>query len=53
MRTSRAAVNRVLDENDDTALTLDTLSRAAVTVGRTLQLELVTDNSTSHTLPYA
>ncbi len=52
MRTSRAAVNRVLDENDDTALTLDTLSRAAA-VGRTLRLELVTDNSTSHTLPYA
>jgi len=39
MRTSRAAVNRVLDEND-TALTLDTLSRAAAAVGCTLRFEL-------------
>jgi len=41
MRTSRAAVNRVLDEND-TALTLDTLSRAAAAVGCTLRFELTT-----------
>ena len=40
MRTSRAAVNRVLDAND-TALTLDTLSKAAVAVGYTLRFELV------------
>ncbi len=53
MRTSRAAVNRVLDENDDTALTLDTLSRVAAAVGCTLRFELVADNNTSHTRPYA
>ena len=40
MRTSRAAVNRVLDAND-TALTLDTLSKAAAAVGCTLRFELV------------
>lgn len=40
MHTSRAAVNRVLDEND-TALTLDTLSKAAAAVGCRLRFELV------------
>lgn len=40
MRTSRAALNRVLDEND-TALTLDTLSRAAAALGCKLRFELV------------
>ncbi len=41
MRTSRAAVNRVLDASD-TGLTLDTLSRAAAALGRKLKFELVT-----------
>ena len=40
MHTSRAAVNRVLDEND-TALTLDTLSKAAAALGFRLRFELV------------
>ena len=40
MHTSRAAVNRVLDEND-TALTLDTLSKAAAALGCRLRFELV------------
>ena len=40
MRTSRAAVNRVLDEND-TALTLDTLSKAAAALGCTFRFELL------------
>ena len=40
MHTSRAAVNRVLDEND-TALTLDTLSKAAAALGCKLRFELV------------
>ncbi|MBZ0087534.1 MAG: helix-turn-helix domain-containing protein [Thermomonas sp.] len=40
MHTSRAAVNRVLDAND-TALTLDTLSKAAAALGCRLRFELV------------
>lgn len=40
MHTSRAAVNRVLDEND-TGLTLDTLSKAAAALGCRLRFELV------------
>lgn len=40
MRTSRAAVNRVLDESD-TSMTLDTLSKAAAAVGCMLRFELV------------
>lgn len=42
MHTSRAAVNRVLDAND-TALTLDTLSKAAAALGRRIRFELVTE----------
>lgn len=40
MHTNRAAVNRVLDAND-TALTLDTLSKAAAALGCRLRFELV------------
>ena len=40
MHTSRAALNRVLDEND-TGLTLDTLSKAAAALGRRVKVELV------------
>ena len=40
MRTSRMVVNRLLDEND-TALTLDTLSKAAAALGCTLRFKLV------------
>ena len=40
MHTSRAALNRVLDEND-TGLTLDTLSKAAAALGRKVKVELV------------
>ena len=40
MRTSRAALNRVLDETD-TGLTLDTLSRAAAALGRRVRFDLV------------
>lgn len=39
MRTSRAALNRLLDE-DDTSLTLTTLASAAVALGKTIKLEL-------------
>ena len=39
MNTSRSQLDRMLDEND-TALTLDTLSRAAAAVGCTLRFEL-------------
>ncbi len=39
MRTSRAAVNRLLDE-DDTSITLATLSRASLAVGIPLKIEL-------------
>ncbi len=40
MRTSRAALNRLLDPNND-AVTLQTLSRAAHAIGRELRIELV------------
>jgi antitoxin HicB len=39
MRTSRAALNRLLDEND-TSLTLTTLSRAATVLGKKFRIEL-------------
>ncbi|MES2073924.1 MAG: XRE family transcriptional regulator [Pseudomonadota bacterium] len=40
MHTSRAALNRLLDE-EDTSLTLTTLSSAAAALGKKLKLELV------------
>lgn len=40
MRTSRAALNRLLDE-EDTSLTLTTLSSAVTALGKKLKLELV------------
>ena len=39
MHTSRAALNRLLDETD-TSLTLTTLASAASVLGRTLKIEL-------------
>lgn len=39
MRTSRAALNRLLDEND-TSLTLTTLASAASVLGKKLKIEL-------------
>ena len=39
MHTSRAALNRLLDEND-TSLTLTTLDSAAAVLGKTLKVEL-------------
>lgn len=39
MRTSRSALDRLLDEND-TGLTIDTLSRAAQALGYRVKLEL-------------
>ena len=39
MRTSRASLNRLLDEND-TSLTLTTLAAAAAALGRRIKLEL-------------
>ncbi|MCX8520110.1 MAG: Fis family transcriptional regulator [Rhodoferax sp.] len=39
MRTSRASLNRLLDEND-TSLTLTTLVGAAAALGRSIKLEL-------------
>ena len=39
MRTSRASLNRLLDEND-TSLTLTTLVGAAAALGRRIKLEL-------------
>ena len=39
MRTSRASLNRLLDEND-TSLTLTTLVSAAAALGRRIKLEL-------------
>ena len=39
MRTSRAVVNRLLDEND-TSVTLATLARASLAVGIPLKIEL-------------
>ncbi|MBV9037492.1 MAG: XRE family transcriptional regulator [Acidobacteriaceae bacterium] len=40
MRTSRAALNRLLDPEND-AITLNTLFKAASAVGRQIRLELV------------
>jgi len=40
MHTSRAALNRLLDE-EDTSLTLTTLSSAAAALGKKLKVELV------------
>jgi DNA-binding Xre family transcriptional regulator len=40
MHTSRAQLNRVLDEND-TGLTLDTLSRAATALGYRVKFDLI------------
>jgi DNA-binding Xre family transcriptional regulator len=40
MRTSRASLQRLLDEND-TGLTLDTLSRGAQALGYRVKVELV------------
>ncbi len=40
MNTSRAALNRLLDETD-TSLTLTTLASAAAALGKRIQLELV------------
>jgi len=40
MQTSRASLDRLLDPEND-AVTLNTLHKAAVAVGRKLQLELV------------
>ncbi|MBN1663744.1 MAG: XRE family transcriptional regulator [Deltaproteobacteria bacterium] len=42
MRTSRAVINRLLDE-DDTSVTLATLTRASVAVGIPLKIELLPD----------
>ena len=42
MRTSRASLNRLLDEND-TSLTLTTLAGAAAALGRRINLELAPD----------
>ena len=39
LRTSRASLNRLLDEND-TSLTLTTLAGAAAALGRRIKLEL-------------
>ncbi|MCD8516431.1 MAG: helix-turn-helix domain-containing protein [Burkholderiaceae bacterium] len=39
MHTSRAALNRLLDE-EDTSLTLTTLASAAAALGKTIKLEL-------------
>jgi DNA-binding Xre family transcriptional regulator len=40
MRTSRAALNRLLDPEND-AVTLSTLQKAAIVVGREIRLELI------------
>jgi antitoxin HicB len=40
MHTSRAALNRLLDEND-TSLTLTTLAGAAAALGKKIKIELV------------
>jgi antitoxin HicB len=46
MRTSRAVVNRLLDE-DDTSVTLATLSRASIAVGAPLKIDFVTNEAVS------
>jgi len=45
MRTSRAVINRLLDE-DDTSVTLATLARASVAVGLPLKIELLSNSNT-------
>jgi antitoxin HicB len=40
MHTSRAALNRLLDE-EDTSLTLTTLANAAAVLGKTVRIELM------------
>lgn len=40
MHTSRAALNRLLDEKTDTSLTLTTLTSAANALGKSLRIEL-------------
>jgi hypothetical protein len=40
MRTSRASLNRLLDEND-ASLTLTTLTSAAAALGKKIKIELV------------
>ena len=40
MHTSRASLNRLLDE-EDTSLTLTTLASAAAALGKTIRVELV------------
>ena len=42
MHTSRAVINRLLDE-DDTSVTLATLARASVAVGIPLKIELLSN----------
>jgi antitoxin HicB len=42
MRTSRAVVNRLLDE-DDTSVTLATLARASLAIGAPLKIEFATN----------
>lgn len=42
MHTSRAALNRLLDE-EDTSLTLTTLASAAAALGKTINLRLATE----------
>ena len=42
MRTSRAVINRLLDE-DDTSVTLATLARASIAVGIPLKIELLSN----------
>jgi len=42
MHTSRAALNRLLDETD-TSLTLTTLASAAAALGKKVRLELTAD----------
>lgn len=44
MHTSRAALNRLLDEND-TSLTLTTLTGVATALGKRLRVELVDDRA--------
>ena len=44
MHTSRASLNRLLDE-EDTSLTLTTLASAAAALGKTIRVELVSSSS--------
>ncbi|MBI5585992.1 MAG: helix-turn-helix transcriptional regulator [Deltaproteobacteria bacterium] len=47
MRTSRAVVNRLLDE-DDTSVTLATLARASLAIGAPLKIEFATNEGTAY-----